>query len=399
MSDNFSLANDRNSFGHFRCYHKNQAAGFCLPLGDLRSDTFRLGEFAIKLEHISTWIAVAICGIQIAATQALASAELPPRTSPVAQEPLGRPTPFPTSPVTAVPKLSEKKTATTSTALNSFLKHEGFGVVNLQQVSFDSDPKRLAINVEINRVSASLEVDTGAGGTVIAQGSLKKFLVVEHKTAIPVPTFGKESATNKFWSLAKLDTLAIGNRVIHNVPVGIKEIPHLDGFLGCPEMHRIGAVLDCAGHALYFARRGRSSATSDRLAGMLQSNGFTQVPLRLNSDHHLEVDCSIDGVASTMLVDTGSQFTFVDESIGTKAGIAMKQLITRVKGSDNATRSIGRVRKLAIGDFEIRDADICFVDLKKADHPSTYLLGISELASNSVIIDVGGLSMYLCHPQ
>jgi predicted aspartyl protease len=132
---------------------------------------------------------------------------------------------------------------------------------------------------------------------------------------------------------------------------------------------------------------------------MLQSNGFTQVPLRLNSDHHLEVDCSIDGVASTMLVDTGSQFTFVDESIGTKAGIAMKQSITRVKGSDNATRSIGRVRKLAIGDFEIRDVDICFVDLKKADHPATYLLGLSELASNSVIIDVGGLSMYLCHPQ
>jgi len=398
VSDNFSLANDGNSFGPFRCYQKNQAPGFCLPLGDLRSDTSRLGEFPIKLEHISTWIAVAICGIQIAATQALASAELPPRTNPVAQEPLGRPTPFPTSPVTALPKLSEKKTATTATALNSFLKHEGYGVVNLQPASFDSDPKRLAINVEVNRLSASLEVDTGAGGTVIARGSLKKFGVVEHKTAIPVPTFGKQSATNKFWSLAKLDTLAIGTRVIHNVPVGIKEIPHLDGFLGSPEMHRVGAVLDWAGHALYFARRGRNSATSDRLGRMLQSNGFTQVPLRLNSDHHLEVDCSIDGVASTMLVDTGSQFTFVDESIGIKAGIAMKQSIIPAR-SDNATRSIGRVKKLAIGNFEIRDADICFVDLKKADHPSTYLLGISELASNSAIIDAGGLNMYLCHPQ
>jgi hypothetical protein len=100
-----------------------------------------------------------------------------------------------------------------------------------------------------------------------------------------------------------------------------------------------------------------------------------------------------------MLVDTGSQFTFVDESIGAKAGIIMKQLITRVRGSDSAPRSIGRVRKLTIGNFEIRDADICFVDLKKADHPSTYLLGISELASNSAIIDLGGLSMYLRHPE
>jgi predicted aspartyl protease len=298
-----------------------------------------------------------------------------------------------------LPKASERKTATKPTTLNRFLKHEGYGAVKLQEANFDSDPKRLVIGIEVNRVRASLEVDTGAGKTVIAQASLKKFRLAEYKTAIPVPAFGKKSATNKFWSLAKLDTLAIGNGVIHTVPVGIKEIPHSDGLLGTSEMHRIGAVLDCAGRVLYFAPRGPSRHTSDKLAAILQSNGFTQVPLRLNPDQHLEVDCSIDGVPSTMLVDTGSQFTFVDESIGTKAGVIMSQSMTPVKSSDSATRSIGRVRKLAIGDFETRDADICFVDLKKADHPSTYLLGISELASNSAIIDVGGLSIYLRHPQ
>ena len=271
--------------------------------------------------------------------------------------------------------------------------------MKLRQANFDSDPKRLVIDVEINRVSASLEIDTGAGKTVIAQASLKKYRLVEYKTVIAVPTFGKKFPTNKFWSLAKLDTLVIGNSVIHTVPVGIKEIPHSDGLLGTSEMHRVGAVLDCAERALYLAPRGPSRGTSDKLAAMLQSNGFTQVPLRLNSDQHLEVDCSIDGVSSTMLVDTGSQFTFVDESIGTKAGIIMKQSMTPVRGSDSAPRSIGRVRKLAIGEFEARDADICFVDLKKADHPSTYLLGISELASNSAIIDVGRLNMYLRHPQ
>src|SRR5262249_35969334 len=114
--------------------------------------------------------------MQIAGAQAFApSAELPPRTSPVAQERIGTPTPFPTPSLITVPKLSERKTATTPTALNSFLKHEGFGVVNLKRANFDSDPKRLVIDVEINRVSASLEVDTGAGGTVLARGSLKKF--------------------------------------------------------------------------------------------------------------------------------------------------------------------------------------------------------------------------------
>ena len=356
------------------------------------------GECTIKLEHTWAWIAVAICGIQIAAAQGLASsAELPPKASRGAAEPIGTPTPLSYFPVDHSPEAFKRKTATTPTALHSFLKHEGFGIVNLQPASFDRDAKRLAINVEINRMRASLEVDTGAGGTIIARGSLKKFRLVEHKTAIPVSTFEKSSAT-KFWSFARVDTLAIGNSVIHGLPVGVKEIPHLDGFLGSPEMHRVGAVLDCAGRVFYFARRGPGRQTSDRLAAMLESNGFTRVPLRLNSDHHLEVDCSINGVASTMLVDTGSQFTFVDESIGTKAGITMNQSISRVAASDSARRSIGRVSKLAIGDFEIRDTDICFVDLKNADHPSTYLLGMSELASNSAIIDVGGLSMYLRHP-
>jgi len=82
----------------------------------------------------------------------------------------------------------------------------------------------------------------------------------------------------------------------------------------------------------------------------------------------------------------------------------MKQPITQTRGParDTAAQSIGRVKKLTIGDFEIRDADICFMNFKEADSPSPYLLGllgISDLASNSAIIDVGGLNMYLRHSQ
>jgi predicted aspartyl protease len=302
------------------------------------------------------------------------------------------------------PKPAPKDATADNSTLDRLLKHDGFMAAKLKQANLDKDPKRLVIDVEINRVSALFEVDTGAGGITIARGSLKKFRLVEQKTSQRVHTLGEKPASNKFWSIARLDTFAIGNCVFHAVPVAIKEIPHCDGFLGSPEMHRFAAVLDCGEHAFYLAPRGPSSRTSSKLAAMLESNGFTQVPLRLTSDHHLEVDCSIDGVPSTILVDTGSQFTLVDESIGSKAGIIMKQPITQVRGRarDNAPQSIGRVKKLAVGDFEIRDADICFMDFKETDSPSPYLLGllgISELASNSAIIDVGGLSMYLRHPQ
>ena len=77
----------------------------------------------------------------------------------------------------------------------------------------------------------------------------------------------------------------------------------------------------------------------------------------------------------------------------------MKHTRTVLIGSGGASARIrtGRVKQFAIGDFEIRDADISFVDLKKVDRPSANLLGIGELVSNSAIIDVGGLSLYLRH--
>lgn len=297
-----------------------------------------------------------------------------------------------------------KDAAPDNSKLGSLLRQEGFGVVKLKQENLGNqkahknNPKHLIIDAEVNRASASLWVDTGTPTTNVARDSLEKFGVVEQTTSYRV-TSPLGSASDKFYGIAKLNTFAMGNCVIQDVPVLIDAIPYVDGVLGSEDMHRIGAVLDCAEPALYYAPRGPRSDTSSKLATMLQSNGFTQVPMRLTSNHRLEVACSINGVPSTIIVDTGSLATCVEKSIGIKAGIIMKHTRTVLIGSGGASARIrtGRVKQFAIGDFKIRDADISFVDLKKADHPSANLLGIGELVSNSAIIDVGGLSMYLRH--
>jgi len=315
------------------------------------------------------------------------------------------PSPAPAATVSEA-KPTPKDTAADNSTLDSLLKQEGFGVVDLKQVNLDNqkahknDPKHLIVDVKVNRVSASLMVDTGTPTTNIARGRLEKFGLVEQKTAHRV-TSPLGSASNKFYGIAKLNMLAMGNCMIQDLPVVIDTIPYVDGVFGADDMHRIGAVLDCAAPALYYAPRGPSSDTSSKLAAMLQSNGFTQVPMRLTSNHRLEVACSIDGVPSTIVVDTGSLATCVDKGIGIKAGIIMKHTRRVLIGSGgaNAPVSSGRVKQFAIGDFEIRDADISFVHLRKADHPSDHLLGIGELVSNSAIIDVSGLRMYLRHPQ
>jgi len=330
---------------------------------------------------------------------AIEMAQLPAPTEPTS------PPPAPAANASEA-KSTPKDTAADNSTLGSLLKQEGFGVVKLEQENLDNqkahmnDPKHLIVDVEVNRVSASLMVDTGTPTTNIARDRLEKFGLVEQKTSLRV-TSPLRSASNKFYGIAKLNTLAMGNCVIQDLPVLIDAIPYVDGVFGSDDMHRIGAVLDCAEPALYYAPRGPRSDTSSKLAAMLQSNGFTQVPMRLTSDHRLEVACSIGGVPSTIIVDTGSLATCVDKRIGIKAGVIMKRTRTVLIGSGGAKArlSSGHVKQFAIGDFEIRDADISFVGLKKADHPSAHLLGIGELVSNSAIIDVGGLSMYLRHPQ
>jgi predicted aspartyl protease len=326
-------------------------------------------------------------------------AQVPAPTQPIS------PSPAPAATVSEA-KPIPKDTAADNSTPDSLLKQEGFGVVALRRENLDkqkaheNNPKHLIIDVEINRVSASLMVDTGTPTTNIARVSLEKFGVVEQKTSYRVVS-PLGSASSKFYGIAKLNLLALGNCMIQELPVLVDAVPYVDGVFGSDDMHRIGAVLDCSAPALYYAPRGIRSDTSSKLSTMLQSNGFTQVSMRLTPDHRLEVPCSVDGVPSTIIVDTGSLATCVDKRIGIKAGIKMKHTRTVLLGSGgaNASVSIGRVKQLAIGHFVIRDVDIRFLNSKRTEHPSACLLGIGELVSNSAIIDLGGLSMYLRHPQ
>jgi hypothetical protein len=229
--------------------------------------------------------------MQTVLTPTIASPSLAPMASIAAASSLSHsaidPTPAkPTSPSPAPAatlletKPTQKDTAADNSTLDSLLKQEGFGVVKLKQKNLDNqkpyknDPKHLIIDVEVNRVSASLIVDTGTPTTNIARGSLKKFGLVEQKIPYRVSS-PLRSASNKFYGIAKLNTLAMGNCVIQDAPVLIEAIPYVDGVLGSDYMHRIGAVLDCAEPALYYAPRGPRSDTSSKLAAMLQSNGFT----------------------------------------------------------------------------------------------------------------------------
>lgn len=313
--------------------------------------------------------------------------------------------PVPAAPDSEAESTGKKATAE-NTGLRSLLKQEGFEILKLERKTLTDQKirkrqlKHLIVEVELNQIRAALMVDTGTPTTNVARDKLQKFGLIEQESSSRV-TSPLGAAADKFYGIAKLATLAMGNCVMQDVPVLIDAIPFIDGVLGSDDMRRVGAVLDCGEPALYCAPHGPGADTSNKLAETLEASGFTKVPMRLGSDHRLEVSCSIDGIPSTIIVDTGSLITCADNSIAAMAGITTKSTKTVVLGSGGASAPvrIGRVKQLAIGDFKIRGADIVFVDLPKTDFPSAYILGIGELVSNNAIIDLGALSLYLRHPS
>src|SRR5439155_2419857 len=135
------------------------------------------------------------------------------------------PSPAPTEPTSPSPapaatvseaKATPRDTATDNSTLDSLLKQEGFRVVKLRQESLDNqkahkdDPKHLVVDVEVNRVSASLMVDTGTPTTNITRSRLKEFGLVEQKTSLPV-TCPLISDFNKFFGISTHNTLAMRN--------------------------------------------------------------------------------------------------------------------------------------------------------------------------------------------
>jgi hypothetical protein len=152
-------------------------------------------------------------------------------------------------------KPTPKDTAPDNSKLDSLLRQEGFGVVKLTRENVDNqkahknNPKHLILDAKVNRASALVMGRYGYANNQRRAGQPREIRCCRandsHRVISPLG-----SASDKFYRIAKLNTLAMGNCVIQDVSVLIDAIPYVDGVLGSEDMHRIGAVLDCAEPAL-----------------------------------------------------------------------------------------------------------------------------------------------------
>jgi predicted aspartyl protease len=309
--------------------------------------------------------------------------------------------------------------------LAGFLAKQGLAGAKLER----RYGNHLFVPVSINNRRGTLMIDTGAPNTVVDINSVNTFgLTVEKTDSTVGGLFGR--SWERFGA-SKAKSISMGNCTVTNVPVAIadfssfnqdrggpatgshiadsKSLAHINGLLGANEMVKFAMIIDCTRQMLYINPNGRTPAVSQSLAGLLAGRGFIRIPMRLNANHHFDVEGALNGNSTRFIVDTGSATTLIDTQVAVKSGSGVTALAGYgAGGAGGLVEGVNRasVKELAIGNFKLANTEVVVAHVsrdillsKSAAESNAGVLGQEYLASNFAVIDMGGMALYLRHPD
>jgi predicted aspartyl protease len=309
--------------------------------------------------------------------------------------------------------------------LVGFLAKQGFAGAKLERRSGN----HLFVPVSINNRRGALLIDTGSPYSLIDANSVKTFGLSVEKTGSNVG--GMFGRSWERYGTSKVKAIAMGNCVVTNVPVAITDLSdfnrdragpatgshiaesgnlaHLNGILGINEMVKFGMIVDCARQMLYINPNGPNSSVSQSLASFLASRGFTRIPMRLNANHHLDVEGALNGHGTRFIVDTGAATTLIDKETAVRSETGLTALYgVGGNGAGGLRGGLSRtgVKELGIGSFKLANAEVAVAHVssdillsKSSAESNAGVLGQEYLSSNFAVIDVGGKALYLRHPD
>jgi len=293
--------------------------------------------------------------------------------------------------------------------LREFFAAHGFGGAPLHRRM----ENHLFVSAVINSRHTGLLIDTGCPMTLIDKSSAHTLgLSVKNTSATAGGVFGLRW---EHYGVSKLNGITMGNCTITNVPVALADesdlnyytrLPHIDGLFGAREMLKFGMVIDCARQEIYISPNGPNTAVSQQLAGSLQGRGFSRIPMRQTSNGHFDVPASINTHATRLIVDTGAITTLLAKEFAVQSGVAPGSFGDGRVTSSGIGLSSGYVKELQIGDFKIANAEVALAPIdsavlqsKNAGESNAGLFGEEYLSLNFAVIDMGGMALYLRHPD
>ena len=312
-----------------------------------------------------------------------------------------------------------------SGTLAAFLSKQSLGAAKLER-RFGN---HLFVPVSINNRRGALMIDTGSPVTVIDRNSVNTFGLPVEKTGSNVGgLFGRSW---ECFGTSKVKAITMGNCTVTNVPVAIadfsdfnrnrsgpatgshiadsKALAHINGLFGANEMVKFGMIVDCTRQILYVNPNGKSPSLSQSLASFLTGRGFTRIPIRLNTNSHFDVEGALNGHATRFILDTGSANTLIDKQVAVRSGTGVTAMTgVGAGGAGGLVEGVSRtgVKELAIGNFKLANAEVVVAHVssdillsKSAAESNAGVLGQEYLSENFAVIDMGGLALYLRHPD
>ena len=138
----------------------------------------------------------------------------------------------------------------------------------------------------------------------------------------------------------------------------------------------------------------------------MRTKSYLQIPVRITSIGHIEVDVNIDGIDTSFLVDTGASNTVVD--VGFTEDNLMKFVAIEQRGGGVGTSQMilfhKKINLFKINDFEIPSFDLYATDFQhvKASlakegitEPCNGVIGADILIKYDAVIDYKKEKLYL----
>jgi hypothetical protein len=213
------------------------------------------------------------------------------------------------------------------------------------------------VSCKLNGRAARLLVDTGAGATVIALGTLK---------SLGVPLTERQGNVYGFLGLAgknieagEIKDFQVGPYQAGVQPVGAWDFSYhisprgssMDGLLGIDFLHRHHGVIDCFRMHLFLKPPSAPSNSAAWSAG-LRAGGATEIPMQFVAYRGLTVPARINGRSGSFVIDTGMTHTVLSQPA--IAGLNMPLAsAARLERGGWAMQDIGRnVRAFQITQFK-----------------------------------------------
>lgn len=209
-----------------------------------------------------------------------------------------------------------------------------------------------------------------------------------------------------------VESLTLGRARFLNQPVRSRNLSggvRADGVLGCDFLYRNYCVIDFVNRQLYVRGSTPSKDAQAALAETLGRSGFNEIPLKRSRGLAPTCEAVGNGVSLTLLVDTGSAWSVLDDSQVKPLHLKLlrdSQLRARIGGVGKigahpihyTTLSTLQLNALTLDNVEFGVADLAswgIGDNDKSDSQIDGILGGFTLAQHNAVIDCRGKRLWL----